>query len=258
MLDRHGFEIERADLSEAVDKAYDTFIMDERVYQNYIAPQKYRKSELAEIREKADFTEFIVDNICFLTTDNSAPQKLRFTHQYFRDYFAARHILNLIEAFEISYKNCYAEEQEKAFNRYDLGFVWFDDEEDEIYQLIGEIAGDYQNEDSGGITTVLDRLLDMSRRFDTFRLTENVIRSMNAVRNGVICDVDFSGTSLPFEIPADIKFVDCDFSGCKVFLLEACEKYPEYTDCFKECDFRNATFLIEEYREILRDMGAII
>ncbi len=258
MLDRHGFEIERADLSEAVDKAYDTFVTDERVYQNYIAPQKYRKAELSEIREKTDFTEFIIDNICFLTTDNSVPQKLRFTHQYFRDYFAARHILNLIEVFELSYKNSYADEQEKAFNRYDLGFVWFDDEEDEIYQLIGEIAGDYQNEDYGGITTVLDRLLDMSRRFDTFRLTENVIRAMSVVRNGVICNVDFSGTSLPFEIPADIKFVDCDFSGCKVFLLEACEKYPEYTDCFKECDFRNAVFLIEEYREILRDMGAII
>ncbi len=258
MLDRHGFEIDRADLSEAVDKAYDTFIMDERVYQNYIAPQKYRKDELTELREKTDFTEFIVDNICFLTTDYSAPQKLRFTHQYFRDYFAARHILNLIEAFEISYKNSYADEQEKAFNRYDLGFVWFDNEEDEIYRLIGEIAGDYQNENYGGITTVLDRLLDMSRKFDTFRLTENVIRAMSAVRNGVISDVDFSGTSLPFEIPADIKFVDCDFSGCKVFLLEACEKYPEYTGCFKDCDFSNATFLIEEYREILRDMGAII
>lgn len=258
MLDRHGFEIDRADLSEAVDKAYDTFIMDERVYQNYIAPQKYRKAELTEIREKTDFTEFIVDNICFLTTDNSAPQKLRFTHQYFRDYFAARHILNLIEAFEVAYKNSYADEQEKAFNKYNLGFVWFDDEEDEIYRLIGEIAGDYQNDDSSGLTTVLDRLLDMSRRFDTFRLTENVIRAMSAVRNGVISDVDFSGTSLPFEIPASIKFVDCDFSNCKVFLLEACEKYPEYTGCFKDCDFSNAVFLIEEYREILRDMGAII
>lgn len=258
MLDCHGYEIDRTDLSEAVDKAYDTFIMDERVYQNYIASQKYRKNELAEAREKTDFTEFIIDNICFLTTDNSSSQKLYFTHQYFRDYFAARHILNLIEAFEISYKNCYADEQEKAFNKYDLGFVWFDDEEDEIYRIIGEIAGDYQNKDSGGLTTVLDRLLDMSRRFDTFRLTENIIRAMSAVRNGVICDVDFSGTSLPFDIPADIKFVDCDFSGCKVFMLEACETYPEYTGCFKDCDFSNAVFLIEEYREILRDMGAII
>lgn len=258
MLDRHGFEIDRADFSEAVDKAYDTFIMDERVYQNYIAPQKYRKAELSEIREKTDFTEFIVDNICFLTTSDYAPQKLLFTHQYFRDYFAARHILNLIETFEISYKNSYADEQEKAFNKYDLGFVWFDDEEDEIYRLIGEIAGDYQNEDFGGITTVLDRLLDLSRRFDTFRLTENVIRAMNAVRNGVISDVDFSDTFLPFDIPASIEFVDCDFSGCKVFMLEACEKYPEYTECFKDCDFRNAVFLIEEYRKILRDMGAII
>lgn len=136
--------------------------------------------------------------------------------------------------------------------------MWFDDEEDEIYRLIGEIAGYYQKEDSGGIRTILDRLLDMSRRFDSFRLTENVIRAMSTVRNGIICDVDFSDTSLPFEIPADTKFVDCDFSRCKVFLLEACEKYTEYSGCFKECDFRNAMFLIEEYRELLPDMGTIL
>lgn len=101
--------------------------------------------------------------------------------------------------------------------------MWFDDEEDEIYRLIGEIAGYYQKEDSGGIRTILDRLLDMSRRFDSFRLTENVIRAM-----------------------------------CKVFLLETCEKYTEYSGCFKECDFRNAMFLIEEYRELLPDMGTIL
>ena len=45
----------------------------------------------------------IIENICFLNASKTESHKLHFTHQYFRDYFAAKHILNLSEAIEISY-----------------------------------------------------------------------------------------------------------------------------------------------------------
>ena len=116
-------------------------------------------------------------------------QKLHFTHQYFRDYFAAKHILNLLNAIDISYGDFHIDEKKKIFNSLDLGAVWFSDDDMEIYRLIGEICGDYRNipdEDFVYENTILNRLLDMCREFNAFRTTENVINVMSTVRNNVI------------------------------------------------------------------------
>ena len=207
MLDSRRFELDKASLLEAIDKAFEIYLLNERIFQNYIAPKKIRKKALLESREKDDFVELISENICFMTTSNSLT--LRFTHQYFRDYFAAKHILNFLEALDLSYGDYFLDEQEKMFNHLNLGAVWFHESEEEIYKLIGEISGDYRNypnEDFWYHETVLDSLLDMSRKFNTFRTTENIIRTMCAARGGVICGANFSGTNLPSWIPCHIKF----------------------------------------------------
>ena len=87
----------------------------------------------------------------------------------------------------------------------------------EIYRLLGEICGDYKNIHNGSDsifwykTTIMDRLLDMYRKFgekeDNFYITGNVINVMSASRKGVICNVDFNRVPLPFNIPCNINSV---------------------------------------------------
>ena len=115
------------------------------------------------------------------------------------------------------------------FRCLDLGSVWFENKS--IYRLVGEITGDYRNtpESAHYYKTQLDVLLEMCRKFDCFRATENIIYAMASVRANTICDVDFSNTSLPLTIPSYICFSDvsgelpCDFSKCHVFYLSLLE-----------------------------------
>jgi hypothetical protein len=97
---------------------------------------------------------------------------------------------------------------------------------------VGELAGDYDDDDSYR-STLLESVLDMSRKFSTFRATENVIRSMSLAGDGIITGVDFSIVSLPPEIPANVKFRDCDFSKSRVYLLEVCENFDERKRLFR-------------------------
>lgn len=123
----------------------------------------------------------------------------------------------------------------------------------------------------------------MSRQFNTFRTTENVINTMSAVRGNVICGVNFSDTSLPLSIPRNLKFSmngdePCRFNGCLVMLLEILCDYdgnreenwyddliderltPEILDeldNFRNCDFTDAKFINEDYVNLLKDMGAV-
>lgn len=170
----------------------------------------------------------IIENICFLNASKTESHKLHFTHQYFRDYFAAKHILNLSEAIEISYGKNNPDEKKRIFNEHNLRNVWFWDDDDEIYRIIGEICGDYKNipvdDDFVYCKIILDTILDMSREFYTFRTTENVIRTMSIVRDNTICRVNFNETSLPLSIPDSIKFswngeYPCDFRKCFVKLI---------------------------------------
>lgn len=260
MTETHSYEISKAEISQAAEKAVSTFIHNEYVYQNYIAPKGINRSTILSELEACDVVEAIIENRCFMEVSETQPHILYFAHQYYRDYFAARYILNLLEALKISYKYK-SEEKIRFFNKYDLGSVWFIDDDEDIYRLIGEICGDYKNadaEENGTDRTILDDLLDMCREFDAFRATENVIRTVALARDNLICDVDFSNTSLPLEIPADIKFYECDFSECTVMLIEACVKYNEMSehDHFKDCDFTNARFLDPDYKEILKKLGA--
>ncbi len=220
----HGrFLMERADLSEAVDAAFSVYLEDDRIFQNLLAPQDFHKKSLLDGRD--GFVDLILTQLCFLTPIGENSPKIRFTHQYFRDYFAAKQIVNLIAALDAGYGNCCDEDEERIFTKFRLGHIWFPDRETEIYRMIGEILGDDRNryhEDFWYEETPLDGLLDRARRYDTFRVTENVIRTMAAVRDNLICDTDFSSTSLPLHLPCGVKFnkngeEPCDFSECRVY-----------------------------------------
>lgn len=97
---------------------------------------------------------------------------------------------------------------------------------------MGENIGDYKNTpqtyDFWYRETVLDRLLEMYRKFyakfDELRLTENVMKVMAAARNGLICDVNFNDLPLPMNIPCNMKFSNngefpCSFRHSKVYRL---------------------------------------
>lgn len=226
MTDGFSYEIDRGDLSESIDSAIEFYLKNERVYQNYIAPKKFRKRNLLECMGKMDFTEILIENICFLLVSSQEPHKLCFTHQYFRDYFAAKHILNIAEALSVSYEYKHTDERTELFKKYELDMMWFRDEDD-IYRLIGEISGDYKNapcEDFFYQRTILDSILDMSRDVSMLHTAECVMKSMSLVRGGVLCEVDFSRTNLPMYFPNNIKFsldgkYPCLFKECWIFFL---------------------------------------
>ncbi len=232
------YEISRGDLFKAIDKVFKIYILNEYVYQSYIAPKGFRKNSLLESREKVDFIELIIENIGLMKISENDSHKIHFTHQYFRDYFAAKHILNLLNVIETSYENSSIDEQKEVFNRFELAQKWFDYDGIEIYRLLGEICGDYKNIPDGNDSmwwysrTILDRLLDMYRKFnakeDSFHITENVINVMSVSRNGMICNVDFSRMPLPFNIPCNIKFSQngeypCCFRYSNVDRIGICE-----------------------------------
>lgn len=263
MTDSWSFELDRGTIAESVDKAIEKYLLNERIYQNYIAPKSLNKKYIIESKAKLDIVEYILGNSCIMKASESEPHIVHFVHQYYRDYFAAKHIINLIEVavcvapFDI-------DAQKAFFNENELGELWFRDSGEDIYRLVGELAGDYDDDDFYR-STLLESVLDMSRKFNTFRATENVIRSMSLAGDGVITGVDFSRVSLPPEIPANVKFRDCDFSKSRVYLLEVCENFDELKktlpteelDHFENCDFTGADFFFpENYRDILIELGA--
>ncbi len=255
-----GTTLSRAKLLKAIDNAFDFYLLNEQVYQNFIAPKKYNKKALLECRAKTDLVELLINNTGLLQVSESMPHILNFAHQYYRDYFGARYVLNMIAAIEKAYEYNGAKKAE-MYGEMGLTDVWYGGfsccESDEVYRLIGEICGDYMNTNGNFRSTVLDTLIDSVRNYESYRTTENIIKTMSIVRNNVICDVDFSGLKLPVFMNDGISFSDngkfpCSFSGCYVF------DWNCYNLNFKNCDFTGAKFETAEYRNILYKQMAII
>ena len=245
LIGKTCYEITRGNLLKAIDKTFKIYILDEYVYQSYIAPKGFIKKYLLESREKVDFIELILDNIGLMKVSESNSYMLHFTHQYFRDYFAAKHILNLLDIIDRSYEDSSIEEQKESFKRFELNNIWFFYDEIEIYQLIGEICGDYKNVPNGIYSpfwyrkTIMDRILDMYRNFgekqDSFFIVDNVISVMSASRNGVICNVDFSKLPLPDNVPCNIKFSQngndpCSFKNSIIYYIGICENTNKFIE----------------------------
>jgi len=258
-----SYDISRADLLAAIDEAIDFYLMDERIYQNYIAPQKIIKKQIIRFRRNSDMIEAILDQLCFMQS-SSDTHRLIFIHQYYRDYFAAKHILNLIDAIYISYENA-PEKRAEMLNESGLtdewygGYAWNDMHD--VYRLIGEICGDYKNIASDNFVyhrTALDRLLDMVRDYETYRTSENIILTMSLTRNNIICGVDFSKMKLPLFMPNDICFSNNGLYP-SYFRKSIVPGIIEYEDMnFLNCDFGKALFFEKKDKEKLRKMGAVV
>ena len=178
--------------------------------------------------EENDIAELFLENICFLTGKN----KISFTHQYFRDYFAAKYVLNLIQALNSSFDICHSKQKAELFQKYHLHEKWTVKEESfDIYQLIGEICGDYHNiPPSEGYffyqKTILDEILDLYREFESFcpkdsfsPTTENIIAIMSIVRKGLVCGVKFNQTNIliPFSTQFSLNGkYPCQFEDCVI------------------------------------------
>ena len=253
-------EISRGELLKAFDCAFEFYLHNDYIYQNYIAPEKYNKNALLECRATTDLVELIINNTGLLEASESSPHRLHFVHQYYRDYFAARYILNMIDAIETSFEYRGADKAEMCgeIGLNDSWFGGFDCHDgDEVYRLIGEICGDYMNANGAFKWTMLETLLDSMRDYDSYRTAENVIKTMSIVRNGVICDVNFRGLKLPVFLDDNISFCDngkypCSFRDCLI------PDWSSYNLSFRSCDFTGAIFMNNEYKDILREQGAVL
>lgn len=263
-LDRQSSGLYRWEIQQAAEQAYAVYLEQDAACENLLIPNGFSREILEKERGTVDFASLLLDDLCWMQPGDR-PRYLQFPIPIFRDYLAARHILNLLELLDTAY-GCIPDQQELWFNRFRLGELWFSEDDQQAYQLLGQLAGDARNHpalDPDYDPTILDRVLDMCRQFDAFRATENVIRTMAAVRGNVLCLVNFNGTSLPLWIPAEIRFSlhgedACTFRRCSVYLLEALELDPPEGEQFLQCDFRKARFLKEEYKTLLAQKGAIV
>lgn len=207
-------------VSEIIGKSLDLLLNNSRIYLNYVAPKGMNKNTLPQGRDEQ--ITLILDTGIMLRNGNG---ELSFEGKIHRDYFAARCIINAIEILDVSFSSDEIQDKSDAFSALALGDIWFEDEA--VYRLIGEIAGDHRNtpESPEYHKTQLDVLLKMCHEFSCFRVSENIIKAMAAARDNLICDVDFSSIPLPLIVPSYIKFSDkngelpCDFNGCKVMYL---------------------------------------
>lgn len=74
---------------------------------------------------------------------NNTNSEFSYTHQYFRDYFAAKHIQNILKAAKALGENGLSKDEQLHFTKDNgLDYIWSDD----VCILLGEIIGDYKNE----------------------------------------------------------------------------------------------------------------
>ncbi len=267
MAQRQQMFVERADLADAIDRAADVFINDERIYQNILYPQQITKKSLPLGSDKDELIDWIVSQISLLQTDPADTKILYFSHQYFRDFFAAKYIVNLLNSLHTGYANA-PEQLANLFHKYELGHLWYPEEMRDIYRLIGELAGDDCNLADDNFVyqeTILDTVLHWSRQFDTFRMTENIVRTMATVRNNIICGVNFSGTALPLYLPCNLKFSRngedaCDFIGAHVNLIGLIDgniccmaKSPDGTKILLALEDQYALMLDAESKAVLQE-----
>ena len=219
----------RSDVSEAIRQAAELFLHHEQVYQDFLAPEGFRKYSVLKTIETTDFVEILIEKLGILTvTDNH----LQFTHDYIHQYFAAEYILNAVHT--VSQVN-----NQSVFEYFGLNDLWWT-YLDTPYILLGEICGDYRNiPDKSGIfnyrRTELDTLLDMARIFHANQIADSVMQTMRFSRNCLICHADFSGLSLSGFLLSGLKFSDNGdypslFHNCRINFLSDTESRILCTD----------------------------
>lgn len=255
-------EISRADVYNSAEQAVEFFMKNNDIYQNFIAPKGYNKKSLLESREGNDWVSLLL-NTGLIEISCSDSKMIHFSHQYYRNYFAARYVINLIDSAASVYDFLFGE-LPKSITDSDLFDQWYGSfactESNDVYVMIGEILGDYKNKYTENFTytpTKLDLLLDMARDNKCRFAAENVIRTMAMTRDNVICGADFSHLKYPMFISNDILFshngdYPCDFRYCTFPPLPA-----STVKGFKGCDFTGSLFIFEKTKEFIIDNGGI-
>ncbi len=222
----------RASLLEYVDTAIELYLSDERIYQNIAATRKINREAVLEIRKKDDFIDMIINNISFVEED-SETHSLSFTHNFYTDYFAAKHVMNALEVIkEIKKPVCSIDEVDEFLSKYMISGIWFGETLYYStlfapYKRLGEICGDYRNaacENFEYHRTILDYYLDVIRDANIAGVMENMIKVMSISRNNVICGVDFRKMGAPLLMPTYAQFslngeYPCNFSESTIYKI---------------------------------------
>lgn len=254
-------EIDRAGLCEGIERAVSFYLENDKVYQNFTLFQDIRREDQFSISQ---YTDTAINHLSIMIADEICPHLLHFSHPCYRDFFAAKHIVTIITALDSAYGMNNPDELEKQIWAHNLHEKWFSEDDTEIYKIVGEMAAKSNRGDD-----LPDLLLDWARLTDSFRLTENVISTVDAVNNHVFCDLKFYDIQLPLWIPAYIKFSDhgersCMFISCHTgfFGLFDAEIYAKYStdrthiflhwseDCYTvEFDLSNYSMTAEYYHD---------
>lgn len=249
MKDDKYTPLKRSDVFKIMGTITKLMLNNDSVYLNYIVPKGYNEESLPTGRD--ELINIIIDTGIVIFDDDGA---LSFERIIYRDYFAAKYAINVIEMLDKSFGEGDIDGKSELFCALHFGDVWFSD--NSIYRLIGEIVGDYRNTSDSAhyYKTPLDTLLKMCREFGCFRTTENIIKAMASVRSNEICDVDFFNTSMPLLIPSYIKFSDkdgelpCTFINCMFMFINLLEplKFSASSDNNKYilAAFENAYFVL--------------
>jgi len=261
------YEITRGDLLEIIDKSIKIYINDEYVYQDYVFPYKINKDELLKSRTEDNWIEILVNKTGLLVVSEYDVKSLQFAHQYYQEYFAAKHVINAINIFEAGCK--IAESEKEYFSDIALSGVWFDyfrkfPDKKEIYNLVAELCGEYKNNVDANIgrnKNLLDRYLDICRMYDVEYSLENIFIIMKIIHKGVIWEMNFDYLNLPIKITSDFRFnlngeYPCTFMSSCVRQIEIDAEEPS-PKRFKDCDFYDAVFFDIDTKVKLSKLGAL-
>lgn len=260
-------ELSRAETLQTIDDALKIYIQNDHVYQNHVRVKNIDKKSLLESRQNDEWIDLLIKNTGLLTADEDNTSLLRFTEQFYRDYFAARHIVNAVEIFETGSVGC--DDPEEYLSDISLSGMWFNEpdrfpEKYDTYKMLGEVCRERlkapDNKDFY-VKNTLDRFLDICRGLKGGYSVENVIIVKKIIHQNIICHTDFSYLNLPLQLPGDTLFsIDgeypSNFYKCRVYRISESDNVN--SNSFKNCDFEEAVFLDSEIKEKINHLGGIV
>ena len=260
-------DLSRAETLQTIDDALKIYIHNDHVYQNHVRVKNIDKKSLLESRQNDEWIDLLIKNTGLLTANEDNTSLLRFTEQFYRDYFAARHIVNAVEIFETGSVGC--DDPEEYLSDISLSGMWFNEpdrfpEKYDTYKMLGEVCRERlkapDNKDFY-VKNTLDRFLDICRRLKGGYSVENVIIVKKIIHQNTICHTDFSYLNLPLQLPGDTLFsIDgeypSNFYKCRVYRISESDNVN--SNSFKNCDFEEAVFLDSEIKEKINHLGGIV
>lgn len=140
-MDRdRSFVMSEFQLVQAANKAWELFDDEENLMVGCLlgidVPEKPKKI-------KQIFTHILNSEASYCYKYKTSTATYSFVHRYFRDYFAAKHVQNILNIAKALGENGLSRDEQLQFTKdYGLDYTWSDD----VCILLGEIIGDYKNE----------------------------------------------------------------------------------------------------------------